>query len=145
MNPDRDTTIEAIVTAIAQHLNSRWPNCVAAFSAYDRVPSDPSAYPHLLVHRLTASGETLEDCRGVVRYMLMAQTEREVLPGQMRSVQLAIAECLRSYDAGDVPFLHQIPPQRFTCRERILGFQNGLIPFLEVEFIFHDLEPLCPA
>lgn len=74
--------------------------------------------------------------------MMLSQAEKDAMPGQFRAMQLAIVEFLRNYYA-DPPENHQIPPQEFSCIERIIGFNNGLIPFFEIEFVFHDLEPLC--
>jgi hypothetical protein len=124
-----------------EQLNNKWQGSVVQISAIDHVPSDPAAYPHLVVHRTEAHGEALERCRGIVRYLMLSPAEKERLPGQFRTMQLAICKVLRNLDEPD--FNWQIePPYDFKCRDRILGFKDGLVPFFEIEFNFTDFEPL---
>lgn len=142
VTPASDATTEAIALLLQEQLNNKWQGSVAQISAYDHVPTDGNAYPHLVVHRTEAQGEALEQCKGIVRYLMISQTEKEKLPGQFRAMQLAICEVL--IDLKDPMFSWQIQPgQSFKCRERILGFKDGLIPFFEIEFAFLDLEPLA--
>lgn len=142
VTPTSDATPAAIALLLMEALNNKWQGSVAQISAHDHVPSDSSAYPHLVVHRTEANGEALERCKGIVRYLLLSPTEKERLPGQFRSMQLAICEILRNLDEPDFKWQIQ-PPYNFQCRERILGFQNGLIPFFEISFEFADFEPLA--
>jgi hypothetical protein len=137
VTPHSDAAIEQIALYLKDGLNGLYQGSVANCSAVDQVPSDPSAYPHLCVHRTEAEGEALQVCRGIVRYLMLSPADKAELPGQFRTMQLAIVELLRQFD--DPQFNVQIlRPQSFRCRERLLGLQNGLIPFFELEFLFVD-------
>jgi hypothetical protein len=146
VTPDKDTTIEAIATSLSAAINSRWGGAVAAMSAIDRIPTDPTRYPHLVVHRRGSTGQHLEYCQGVIRYIMPSPVELEKVPGRMRAMQLAIVDKLRKLSqgiGGDSALRWQInPDQSFVCRELILGFGNGLMPFIEIEFEFVDFDSL---
>lgn len=143
----KDPTMEAIVLMICGAINARWDGVIAGYSAFDRVPTDPTLYPHLCAYRTDYRGHHLELCKGVVRYMAFSPTDLEQVPGRFRAIALAITDALRTADMSPegsaVSTRWQIAPdQSFSGRERILGIQNGLIPFLEIEFDFHDFETL---
>lgn len=134
----RDGTVEAIALMLRQAVESRHPGAIAGISAFDTVPADPALYPHLSIYRTDARGPGLERCKGIARYMAFSPIEREQLPGRFRAIALAISSALRNADLVSDSLWQIAPDQDFVYRERILGIQNGLIPFFEIEFEFHD-------
>jgi hypothetical protein len=142
-NPNRDAATETIALYLQEQINLRYQGSVAQISTVDRVPSDPAAYPHLVVHRTEAVGRRLELCRGIVRYLILSQTDRENLPGQFRTMQLLICELLEKFYDPELRTQIQLnEPDPFKSRDRILGFENGLVPFFEIEFAFLDFNGL---
>lgn len=140
VTPESDPALEFFTLYLMNGLNAMYQNCVAAASPYDRIPTDPTLYPHLVLHRLDSEGDHLELCRAIARYLMVRPTDEEKLPGQFRTLQLAICQLLRTYDDDNRRRL--IPAQRFRCRDRLISIGKGTIPFFEIEFQFVDLEGL---
>lgn len=141
VTPNHDPTIEAIAIALHDSVLAKWPDAIAGVSVVDYLPSDPSAFPHLVVHRSGAMGQDLEQCRGIVRYLILTPGDRREMPGRFRAMQLKIIQTLRGLEDPNFKWV-VTQDQQFRCSEKLLGIQGGLIPFFEISFDFVDVTPL---
>jgi hypothetical protein len=141
VTPEHDPAIEAISLAIRDAVIRKWPKAIASVSVIDHVPTDPNAFPHLVVHSAGSVGQTLASRRGVARYLMLASVDQHKMPGQFRAMSLKVAEILREIE--DPGFRWSIvQDQQFRCSEKLLAIQGGLIPFFEISFDFVDTTPL---
>lgn len=138
--PQTDVTLETLALYLQAKLNAEQPGTIAAIRAFDDIPSDPSAYPCLIMHRTTSKGEAFQDCTGKIRYMLISQTERQARPGQFRWIELAIARAFRLYNTT-VDFTDQVATIKTGSlrSDYKIGTMGGaFVPILEIVFEFGD-------
>lgn len=137
VTPDADVTLEHLVQYLKAGLNTLQPGCVAAERAFDDLSNDPNAYPLLIVHRTEEEGEALEDCRALIKYVLINQAERQKRPGLFRWMSLAIAQLLRLYEYHD-PQMQITNLGSLRSRYRIGAAGNAVFPFVEIQIRFVD-------
>jgi hypothetical protein len=141
-SPATDESLEHLAQYLTDKLNTMQPQVIASWHIFDEIPTDPAAYPALILHRTESRGEAFQQCSALLKYMMLNQTERRARPGLFRWLELAIAKCLREYEwIEDAPIrLRNLPSLR--SRYRIGSAGNALFPFLEITLEFGDLTDL---
>jgi hypothetical protein len=142
--PYTDPALEHLGQFLADRLNERCPKSVETWIVSELWSYSPADYPLLQLQCLDADGESLQNCRGSVRYALVNQ---QVVVGDRRQlgfrfVHRSIAQAFREYEAlnewdgplllGDLSRL-KVEPLKISEVPSV-----GMVTWIEIFFEYTD-------
>jgi hypothetical protein len=122
IQPYTDPALEYLAAFLADRLNEECLGMVRRWIVSEMLSYQVEEYPLLQLQCLSAEGESLQNCQGSIRYVLINEQIQTGEHQQLgfRWVQRAIAKALRSaqFQTGYGGSPIDIPPQKFKSEIR---------------------------
>lgn len=148
MEPFSDPALEALGEFVAEALNALYPSMVRRWIASELPSFRIEEYPLLQLQCLEREGETLDRCKGSIRYLLLntalqvGPRQQSVLPYAGRQIAQAICRFEQINLACSSPCqIVNLPKLRAETRTGPLGLAEGnqvQLTWIEVFFEYRD-------
>lgn len=152
ITPYTDPALEHLAQYLAEWLNDREPKMVSRWIVSEVASYQPSDYPLLQLQCLSAHGESLEHCKGSIRYCLLNEQivmgDRQQLGTRYaaRMLARAIRQFVEMTDWAESPIkLGQnklVAETRSGTLKNADGSNGPTLMWVEILFDYFDCSPI---